>query len=297
MSSGSAGERAGERAINLGGAVVGITAARSAVQQAEQVRRYGGQPVVAPTLGVAQADETVQRSAVGLFLDQLANGEIDLVILLTGVGTRALIAAADELGRRDDLKQGLDRARVLTRGYKCTAALRTFGKQPDLVPDLPTTTGVTRELDNYIERFGGLRGRRVAVQAYGTPAAELGAALALHGAEVSTIPLYRYRLPDDEAPVMALLDELALWKLDAVTFTSPPAVTHLFLLAEAHERADLLRADLNRPGVVVAAVGTSTAAALRDQGVVPEVVADPPRLLVMLEALAVRLSMVRSGRG
>jgi uroporphyrinogen-III synthase len=288
-------ERAAERKVNLGGAVIGITAARSAVAQAEQVRRCGGVPVVAPTLGVAQADELVQREAVGRFLDQLTAGQVDLVILLTGVGTRALIAAADELGRRDDLRQGLDRTRVLTRGYKCTAALRTFGRQPDLIPDLPTTTGVAAELDTYRERYGDLRGRRVAVQAYGTPAAELGAALALHGAEVSTIPLYRYRLPDDEAPVMTLLEQLALWKLDAVTFTSPPAVTHLFLLAEAHERADVLRADLNRPGVVVAAVGPSTAAALRDQGVIPEVVADPPRLFTMLELLAARLSAVRSG--
>jgi uroporphyrinogen-III synthase len=285
-----------ERSVNLGGAVVGITAARSASAQAEQVRRCGGVPVIAPTLATATADEDVQRAAVSRFLDRLVTGEIALVILLTGVGTRALIAAADELGRRDDLRAGLDRARVLSRGYKCTAALRTFGRQPDLIPTLPTTTGVARELETYGERFGKLRGRQVAVQAYGTPAAELGAALALHGAEVSTIPLYRYRLPDDEAPVLNLLDELAAWKLDAVTFTSPPAVTHLFLLAEAHERADLLRADLNRPGVVVAAVGPSTGAALRDEGVVPGVVADPPRLFRMLGLLAEKLSAVRGAR-
>jgi uroporphyrinogen-III synthase len=285
-----------ERSIDLGGAVIGITGARSAAAQADQVRRCGGVPIVAPTLSTAPADEQYQRTAVGRFLDQLVAGRIDLVILLTGVGTRALIAAADELGRRADLRTGLDRARVLTRGYKCTAALRSFGRQPDLIPDLPTTTGVARELDTYLERFGDLRGRQVAVQAYGTPAAELGAALALHGADVSTIPLYRYRLPGDERPVLNLLDELAGWKLDAVTFTSPPAVTHLFLLAEAHERADLLRADLNRPGVVVAAVGPSTAAALRDHGVTPEVVADPPRLFAMLEALASKLMVVRGAR-
>ena len=284
-----------EQSIDLGGAVVGITAARSAVAQAEQIRRCGGEPVVAPTLSTAPADEGYQRAAVSRFLDRLVAGEIDLVILLTGVGTRALISAADELGRRAELRAGLERARVLTRGYKCTAALRTFGRQPDLVPTLPTTTGVARELDTYRERFGDLRGRQVAVQAYGTPAAELGAALALHGAEVCTIPLYRYRLPDDEGPVLHLLDQLAAWKLDAVTFTSPPAVTHLFLLAEAHERADLLRADLNRPGVVVAAVGPSTGAALRDQGVAPQVIADPPRLFAMLEALAAKLTAVRSG--
>jgi uroporphyrinogen-III synthase len=289
-------DRTVEPRIDLGGAVVGITAARSAAAQADQVRRFGGVPVVAPTLGVAQADESIQQAAVGKLLDRLIAGQVDLVILLTGVGTRALIKAADDLGRRDDLRSGLDRTRVLTRGYKCTAALRSFGRQPDLIPDLPTTTGVTRELDTYRERFGDLRGRQVAIQAYGTPAAELGAALALHGAEVSTIPLYRYRLPDDEAPVLDLLDDLAAWKLDAVTFTSPPAVTHLFLLAEAHERADVLRADLSRPGVVVAAVGTSTAAALRDHGVVPKVVADPPRLLVMLDALASKLTAVRSAR-
>ena len=80
--------------------------------------------------------------------------------------------------------------------------------------------------------------------------------------------------------------------------TSPPAVTNLFLLAEAHERADLMRADLNRPGMVVAAVGPSTGSALRDQGVVPSVVADPPRLYPMLEApasVAARETAMRRG--
>jgi uroporphyrinogen-III synthase len=282
--------------IDLHGAVVGITAARSAAAQADQVRRCGGVPVVAPTLSTVPADETLQRIVVGELLDDLLSGRIELVILLTGIGTRALVAAADELGRREDLRVGLNRVRVLTRGYKCIAALRSFGRQPDLIPDVPTTTGVTRELDAYVERFGELRGRRVAVQAYGSPAAELGAALALHGASVSTIPLYRYRPPNDERPVVHLLDQLASWRLDAVTFTSPPAVTNLFLLAEAHERADLLRADLNWPGMVVAAVGPSTAVALRDQGVAPTVVADPPRLFPMLEGLAATLAGVRESR-
>ncbi len=46
----------------------------------------------------------------------------------------------------------------------------------------------------------------------------------------------------------------------------------------------------------LSAVGPSTAAALRDQGVTPEVVADPPRLFAMLEALASKLVAVRGAR-
>jgi uroporphyrinogen-III synthase len=269
--------------------VVGITAARSAAAQAEQVRRIGGRPLVAPTVATDPANEALQRGAVARLLDDLLVGRVDLLILLTGIGTRALAAAATELGRRDDLLAGLARTRVLARGYKCVAALRALGCQPDLIPDEPTTSGVVREI-------GGLdlRGRRVAVQAYGAPAAELGSALALAGAETGVIPLYRYRLPDDDGPVLRLLDALEQGQVEAVTFTSPPAASHLFLIAEAHERADLLRTNLRRPSVAIAAVGPSTAAALRDQDVRPDVVADPPRLFPMLEALAAHLATRQS---
>jgi uroporphyrinogen-III synthase len=276
---------ADDRNVDLCGAVVGITAARSAAAQAEQVRRVGGLPIVAPTVATAPADEALQRTVVARLLDDLLGRRVDLLILLTGVGTRALATAATELGRRDDLLAGLTHTRVLARGYKCVAALRSLGCQPNLIPEEPTTAGVVREL-------GGLdlQGCHVALQAYGAPAAALGSALALSGAETSVIPLYRYRLPDDDGPVLSLLDALDRGQVEAVTFTSPPAASHLFLIAEAHERADLLRANLRRPRVAVAAVGPSTAAALRDQEVRPDVVADPPRLFPMLEGLAAHLA-------
>lgn len=274
--------------INLGGAVVGITATRSAAAQAEQIRRSGGVPLVAPAISSAPADEQLQRRAVARLLDELAAGRVELLILLTGVGTRALAAAADELGRRQELLDGLHQTRVLARGYKCVAALRSLGRRPDLIPTEPTTAGVIRELAKL-----DLHGRQVALQAYGTPAAKLGSALALAGASMATLPLYRYQLPEDEGPVLRLLDELAAGRVDAVTFTSPPAATHLFLLAEAHERVELLRADLCRPGVAIAAVGPSTAATLREQQIRPDVVADPPRLFPMLEGLAEHLAARR----
>ncbi|MFN8525214.1 MAG: uroporphyrinogen-III synthase [Chloroflexota bacterium] len=282
----------GDGRFDLSGFVIGVTAARSADAQAEQIRRLGGEPVIAPTLATESADAEQQRTAVGEFLDALAAGDVSMVILLTGVGTRALVAAATELGRRSDLEQGLRSVTVLARGYKCVAALRTFGRYPDLIPAEATTGGVIAELEAWTRAGRNLRGKQVFVQAYGAPAAELCAVLTAHGAETGTIPLYRYRLPDDEAPVLALLDRIAAGELDAVTFTSPPAASHLFLIAEAHERADLLRVDLKRPGIAVAAVGPSTAAALEAQGVTPHAVADPPRLFPMLERLAEHLAAV-----
>ena len=50
-------------------------------------------------------------------------------------------------------------------------------------------------------------------------------ALDAAGAETSVVPLYRYRLPDDEGPVFELLDLLSAGRVDALTFTSPPAAT------------------------------------------------------------------------
>ena len=63
---------------------------RRAAEMAELIRNYGGEPLIAPSMREVPLGEN--RDAID-FIGQLEAGSIDFLILLTGVGTRTLVAA------------------------------------------------------------------------------------------------------------------------------------------------------------------------------------------------------------
>src|SRR3989442_6012151 len=69
--------------------VVGSESRRSA-EMAELIRNYGGEPIQAPSM--REVPLTDQREALA-FGETLLAGDWDVLILLTGIGTRILIAA------------------------------------------------------------------------------------------------------------------------------------------------------------------------------------------------------------
>ena len=92
----------------------------------------------------------------------------DVVVLLTGVGTRVLLDVVERTqGSRDAFVAALGRAQVAVRGPKPLAVLRELGLTPWVVAAEPNTW---RELVAAIDAGGpdaALVGRRVAVQEYG----------------------------------------------------------------------------------------------------------------------------------
>src|ERR1700693_5154414 len=60
---------------------------RRATEIAELIRRQGGAPFVAPSMREAPIENNPEAFA---FAERLFRGEFDMMILLTGVGTRAL---------------------------------------------------------------------------------------------------------------------------------------------------------------------------------------------------------------
>ena len=62
------------------------------------VTTYGGKPIVAPALREVPLESNPEAIA---FADALIRGEFDVVILLTGVGTRALLDVVQGAGKRD----------------------------------------------------------------------------------------------------------------------------------------------------------------------------------------------------
>src|SRR5580704_19746492 len=92
---------------------------RRAVEMAELIRRQGGDPFVAPSMREVplEADEATAR-----FAERLYAGEVDMMVLLTGVGTRQLNRL---LGPR--FVEALRTLTIAARGPKPTAALREMG--------------------------------------------------------------------------------------------------------------------------------------------------------------------------
>ena len=99
-----------------------ILESRRAKEMASIVSSYGGQPIAAPSMREVPLESNPEAIA---FADALERGEFDLVILLTGVGTRALVAVVERVrGSRDSFVQALGRTKVVARGPKPVAALR-----------------------------------------------------------------------------------------------------------------------------------------------------------------------------
>jgi uroporphyrinogen-III synthase len=255
---------------------IAILEARLGQQMVELIAKHGGVPLHAPAL--AEVPD-VDHSYISRLVSELVSRPVRIAIFQTGVGTQALFKATDTLGLTETLLGLLAKMTVVARGPKPTAALRSRAVRIDLSASEPfTTTEVLAVLHGV-----PLAGERVIVQRYGVTNVELEETLRAQGAEVIEIPTYRWSLPPDTEPLIALLDALEANRVDAVTFTNAAQVHNLFDVAEARGRADALRAGLNR--TLVASVGPVSSAALKEFGVAVAVEASPPKLGPLVAAL------------
>ena len=92
--------------------VVSFESRRSA-EMAELIRNYGGEPIQAPSM--REVPLTDQREALA-FGKTLLAGDWDALILLTGVGTRMLIAACATRWPKDEVVKALGRLTLVCRG-------------------------------------------------------------------------------------------------------------------------------------------------------------------------------------
>ena len=100
------------------------------------VSNYGGESIAAPALREVPIASNSEALA---FVDALVRNEFDLVVLLTGVGTRALLAVVDQLRDRPEFVEALKRIRIAARGPKPLAVLRELGVSPWVVAPEPNT--------------------------------------------------------------------------------------------------------------------------------------------------------------
>jgi uroporphyrinogen-III synthase len=256
---------------------------RRSRELAALVTTYGGAPVSAPALREIPLDSNPEALAFG---EALIHGGYDLVVLLTGVGTRALLDVLAHAGRRDAFVAALASVKVAVRGPKPLAVLRELKIEPWVLAPEPNTW---RELLAAIDAAAGeaqLNGLRVAVQEYGAANLDLLAGLETRGAVVTRVPVYRWALPEDVGPLRAAVEAVARRELDVAIFTTATQVVHLLQVAGTMDRERDVREGLSR--MVVASIGPTTSEELRQQGIAIDLEASHPKMGFLAREAAAR---------
>jgi uroporphyrinogen-III synthase len=256
------------------------------------ISSYGGQPISAPSMREVPLESNPDAIA---FADALERGEFDLVILLTGVGTRALVAVVERVtGSRDAFVGALGRTRILARGPKPVAVLREFQVPVWLTAPEPNTwREVLSALDGKQTEFP-LAGRRVAVQEYGASNPDLLAALEARGARVTRVPVYQWALPDDLGPLEAAVRAIANGEIDVALFTTATQVVHLLKVADSMGMGDQVRRGLK--SCVVASIGPTTSEELREQGIQSDLEPTHPKMGFLVREAAERAGDILLGK-
>ena len=234
---------------------------RRAPEMAKLIENYGGRAIVAPSMREVPLESNTEALA---FARALAADEFEIVIFLTGVGTRALSRVVETVYPVEQFAAALRRVAVVARGPKPVAALKELGVPVTLaVPEPNTWRDLLRALDEKSDSLP-LSGRRVAVQEYGASNAELLAGLAERGARITRVPVYQWALPENTAPLRAAVEAIARAEIDMALFTTSIQVVHLLRIAREMNLEQELRRGF--AGVVVGSIGPITSAELREQG-------------------------------
>jgi uroporphyrinogen-III synthase len=245
------------------------------------LEKHGARVLAAPALREAPLSEIPDAKA---FAEAVCEGAIDVLVLLTGVGATLLLKAACNYRLRAELALGLSKLTLVCRGPKPSNALKPFGLRPTFnVPEPNTWREVLRKLDGQ----WAVAGKRVWIQEYGTKNLQLLHALSARGAEVRTVHVYSWTLPEDTAPLKAAILKIVRGQADIALFTTALQIEHVLSVAQEIGMASAVRRALSSD-VVVASVGPVTREALERHGIHTDIAPGHPKLGHLILAVARR---------
>jgi len=271
---------------NLQGLKVVSFESRRAKEVAELIRRYGGEPIVAPSMREIPLSEN--RAALDL-LAAIEAGSFDILILMTGVGTRTLNEILLTQFAQERILAALRKVQLVARGPKPIAVLKELGLQAAVTVPEPNTW---REVVSTLAATIALRDKRIAIQEYGIANPELNSALQSRGATVVSIPIYRWALPEDLAPLRAAIGNILDGLVDVALFTNGAQAEHLFKLAASDKADDGLRRAFKN--IVVGSVGPVCTQVLQQFGLTPDIEPVHPKMGSLIAEVAARARAVLS---
>lgn len=239
----------------LSGITVAAFESRMAVEMTRLIERYGGRPSVAPALRELPIQDNPTALRFGV---RLIEGQVDVLVLMTGVGTTALFDILKARHPMSSIMVGVKQTAIVARGPKPVAALKALGITPTLiVPEPNTWVDVVSTLDEYRP----VKGLRVAVQEYGSSNPEFLEALTVRGADVFPVPVYKWGLPEDLDPLRLVLADLLAGTIPVMLITNAAQIDHVMQLLEQEGKVPLFREVCKT--MVVASIGPTASERLR----------------------------------
>ena len=231
---------------------------RMAAEMTRLIERHGGKPLVAPALREIPLED---NSAALQFGELLLTEGLDVLVLLTGAGTTTLFEILHSRHAKDTIKNALKETVLIARGPKPVAALKTLGFQPTLtVPEPNTWVDVVSTLDAYRP----VKGLRVAVQEYGLPNRDLLEALKQRGAHVVQVPVYRWALPEDTAPLKLVINQILAGQVQVMLVTNAAQIDHVMLVVEQDGKTAEFKTICRQ--LIIASIGPTAGERIRNHG-------------------------------
>ncbi|QDT65046.1 uroporphyrinogen-III synthase [Calycomorphotria hydatis] len=234
------------------------------------IERFGGDATIAPSMREVPIEEHTEAFAFG---EQLLAGKIDIVIFMTGVGARYLMDTLCTQHTQEEILAALAKCVLIVRGPKPTAVLREWKLKIDHRAPEPNTW---RELLATIKSEVDVQEKTIALQEYGRPNDELSAALEELGADVQTVSIYRWALPEDITPLESTIHGLIQKEFDCLLLTSAQQVNHLLEVAEQMgQQSELLPA---LKTTLIGSIGPTCTEELVRLDLSPAFEASPPKM-------------------
>jgi uroporphyrinogen-III synthase len=256
---------------------------RRAEEMAVLISKQDGEPFVAPSMREIPVATNVETFR---FAERLFASQFDMMILLTGVGTKQLDRLISSRYSEGALAAALRRIVAVARGPKSVAALREMGVRASIVAPEPNTW---REV---LAATEGRRERRIAVQEYGRSNPELLEGLRARGAEVTPVRVYEWDLPEDAEPLREAARRLAAGGFDVVLFTNAAQIDHLARVAREQGIEEAMLAGLRK--AAVASIGPTTTEALEEFDIHPAMEPSHAKIGLLVQEAAERVSARRA---
>jgi uroporphyrinogen-III synthase len=282
--------------MSLSGVTVAITSSRRASELASLVRKFGGIPYIAPTIGIK--NNNALNSECIKFIETIRNERMQFFVFMTGVGVFNLFQNIQKLDHLDTVIEKLRDTVVIARSNKPAMELKKFGIRTNLVPDINTIEGILNLLGNF-----DIKNKNIGILWHGDYSHSFREKLESLGSKVFEFSSYSYAtslgktnaamlkemgydyVPPSEEKIGRLIEDIMEGTIDTITFTSPPAVKEFFEFAKRNNQIHALKERLNH-NLLVVSIGPSTSKMLATFHVLVDVMPTTYRMGPMVKELA-----------
>lgn len=277
-----------EEKPSLNGLAVASLESRRAVEMEKLIRNFGGRPFVSPSMREVPIEEN--RQAIE-FAYRVITGEINIFVVTTGVGFRQLMSSTERSIQPKRFLDALSDIVTVARGPKAVAAMRESGLTPTVrVPEPNTWREVLDVIDSQIP----IANQKIGIQEYGKVNHSLVAGLEARGAEVVSVQVYHWDLPEDTQLLEANVRALISRERDVLMVTSAHQVANLLRLSAELQLESELRESLKH--VIVASIGPTTSEMLRQCDLPVDLEPEHSKMGHLVRECAVRAQRLLAGR-